>query len=152
MDIKTFQDLIDWTRSLHSNIAKSFDDNASGSRNEYTNQLMEYLASHERKMSALIDDFEKEADTNVLQTRVYDHIQHSPVELSNLGAADYADMSFEDICKSVFHFHDEVAALYRYLAGKAETAAVKELLEELLQMQDSESKRLAQQINRMRDL
>ena len=61
-------------------------------------------------------------------------------------------MSFEDIAREVFQFHDQVMDLYDSLIGKAEIPEAKSLLEDLLALEEHEAMRLASQIGRMQDL
>ena len=61
-------------------------------------------------------------------------------------------MGFEDISREVFSLHDQVIALYRYLEGRADTPEARDLVRELLKLEEHEAMRLSQQINRARDL
>ena len=70
------------------------------------------------------------------------------------GAASspYAALGFNEICREIFDFHDQVTDLYRNLVGKAEIPEARELLESLLELEQHEAMRLVRQTGRMDDL
>lgn len=67
-------------------------------------------------------------------------------------AEPYATMSFDEICESVFDLHNQVIELYRYLLSRAPIPEARYLLQPLLEMEEHETMRLAQQANRIGDL
>ncbi|BBI76192.2 hypothetical protein HAALTHF_53590n [Vreelandella aquamarina] len=64
----------------------------------------------------------------------------------------YAALGFNEICREIFDFHDQVTDLYRNLVGKAEIPEARELLESLLELEQHEAMRLVRQTGRMDDL
>ncbi|KXS36645.1 MAG: hypothetical protein AWU55_2974 [Halomonadaceae bacterium T82-2] len=152
MKIETFKDLIDWTRQLHAHLAECFGHCASQHEEDLGKWLLEYLAAHEATLERTVASSEKQADPKALHTRVYDYLSHNPITPHQACSAPYAEMSFEDICREVFSLHDQVIDLYRYLDGRAEIPEARELVRELLKLEEHEAMRLAHQSNRARDL
>ncbi|MBK1850744.1 MULTISPECIES: ATPase [unclassified Marinobacter] len=152
MEIKTFEDLIDWTRQLHAHLAKCLHDAAEKHNNERTSALMDYVASHEAMLAKTVTEFEKQADPKVLQTRLYDYQNHKPLKPGAACDPRFTTMSFDDIAKEIFAFHDQVMDLYKTLIGKAEIEGAKTLLEDLLSLEQHEAMQLSSQIGRMNDL
>ena len=152
MDIKTFADLIDWTRQLHDHLAKCLSHGAEKHRQEGAKLLLEYLSDHEAKIAKMVASFEEKADTKAMHTYVYDYLSHKPIDISESCNMAFESLDYDSICLEVFNFHEEVMDLYRTLMGKAETIAVRELLESLLAMEKHEAMRLASQTGRMHDL
>ncbi|WP_018403067.1 hypothetical protein [Marinobacter gelidimuriae] len=152
MDIKTFRELIDWTRDLHAHLASCLSHCATLNEEEQARALLEYLAVHESEIERIVDEFEHQAETNSLETRVYDYLSKHPIKTHRTCDERYATLNFNGICREVFSFHDQIIDLYETLAGKAEIPEVKELMESLLTMERNESKRLASQVGRMNDL
>ncbi|AXS83395.1 MULTISPECIES: ATPase [Marinobacter] len=152
MEIKTFEDLIDWTRQLHAYLARCLHDSASLNKDERASALLDYLSSHESLLERAVSEFEKQADPKAMKTRLYDYLNHRPIKASEVPDTHYAGMSFTDIAREVFQFHDQVMDLYESLIGKAEIPEAKSLLEDLLALEEHEAMRLASQISRMEDL
>ncbi len=152
MEIKTFGDLIDWTRQMHLHLAKCLRESATQSSNERIGALLDYVAGHESILATAVGEFEKQAKPNVLNTRMYDYLDHRTLISSQICDGRYASMGFDDIVRDIFAFHDQILSLYETLIGKAEIEDVRSLLEDLLALEQHEAKQLATQIGRMNDL
>lgn len=152
MDIKTFRELIEWTRDLHASLARCMAHCVTRNEEERASALLDYLATHEAEMERIVNEFERQGDAKALETRVYDYLSHNPIKTHRTCDEPYAKLDFEGICREVFDFHDQIIELYRTLEQKAEIPEAKELLHSLLTMEQNESMRLARQIGRMADL
>lgn len=152
MDIKTFGQLIDWTRDLHSHLASCLSHCATKHEEERARALLDYLAAHESAIERIVNEFEHQGDKKALETRVYDYLSHNPIKTHRTCDEPYAKLDFDGICREVFDFHDQIIDLYKTLIGKAEIPEAKELFESLLAMEENESMRLARQVGRMQDL
>jgi hypothetical protein len=152
MDIKTFEDLIDWTRQLHAYLADSLHESAAKTRNERAAALLDYISSHERQLERAVAEFEKQADPKAMKTRLYDYASHKPIKSHRTCDTHYAELDFAGIEREIFDFHDQVMDLYDTLIGKAEIPEAKTLLEDLKALEEHEAMRLARQIGRMDDM
>jgi len=152
MQIKTFSDLMEWTRSLHSSMAKCMAHCASRHGDERAKMLLEYLASHETEMEQMVAAFERQADPKAARTYDYDYIPHNPIT-THLACDDhYAKLDADSISAEVFDFHEQIISLYQSLVGRAEIQEAVELVQSLLEMEEHETKRLVRQVERMDDL
>lgn len=152
MDIKTFGELIDWTRDLHEHLARCLKHCATQHEEERARALLEYLSSHESELARIVDEFKRQSAKNTLETRVYDYLRHNPIETHRTCDEAYAKLDFDGIYREVMDFHEQVMDLYKTLSEKAEIPEAQELFEALLEMETHESMRLARQIGRMDDL
>ena len=152
MDIKTFGELINWTRDLHAHLARCLSHCATKNEEERARALLDYLATHESEMERIVNEFKSQGDSKALETTVYDYLSHHPIKTHRTCDEPYAQLDFEGICREVFDFHDQIEDLYRTMADKAEIPEAKELLQSLLTMEENEAMRLARQIGRMNDL
>lgn len=152
MDIKSYGELIDWTRDLHHYLGQCLKHCAAQHREERTTSLLEYLSSHEFEIAAIVDEFEHQSARNTLDTRVYDYLRHNAPASRRECDGHYAQMAYADIYREVMGFHEEVIDLFQTLARKAEIPEARDLLDALLEMETKESMRLARQIGRMDDL
>ena len=152
MEIKTFFDLIEWSRSLHAQLAQCLSHCAKLHHEERTAMLLEYLASCETAMEKMVAGFEHQADPKAAKTYVYDYIPHNPIK-THLDCDDhYAKMDADAISAEVIDFHEQVIELYRTLLRKAEIPEAAELMQLLLDMEENETKLLVRQLGRMDDL
>ena len=152
MKVSKISDLIDWTREMHSQLAKSLSSGSLQHDKEMASMLLSYLADHETSLAKVIDGFEHQADPKALNTWVYDYLEHKPLDLSRNSTAPFSKMTFDEICRTVFDVHNQAIDLYRELLGRADIPEARELLQSLLEIEEHETMRLAQQTNRIRDM
>ncbi len=152
MRVKTLSDLIEWTRMLHHHLADCLAECSTKNEEERARALLQYLADHERKIEQVVAEFERQADPRALKTYVYDWIEHKPIETHRTCDSHYAKLGFNQICREVFDFHDQVIDLYQNMADRSEIPEVRELMESLLNMEKHEAMRLVRQTGRMDDL
>ncbi|WP_028671968.1 hypothetical protein [Saccharospirillum impatiens] len=152
MGIKTFGELIDWTRDLHQSLAHCLAQCATRHEQEQAKALLEYLATHEAELASIIDEFEHQSAQNTLETRVYDYLQHNTIKTHQTCDEHYVKMDFQGISREVMAFHGQVMDLFQTMSDRAEIPEAKELFEALLTMEKNESMRLARQVGRMDDL
>lgn len=154
MEIKSYQDLIEWARKLHLHLSQCFSECAKNNQDERASALLTYLAGHEAEIEQMTAEFEKQADEKVLKTRLYDYYESEHRAIKNHGHCDghYAGLDFDTIAREVFEFHDQLTELYKSLNLKAELREASDLVESLRSMEENESMRLARQIGSMQDL
>ncbi|MEQ9022789.1 MAG: ATPase [Pseudomonadales bacterium] len=152
MEIKTFIDLIEWTRKLHAKLAECLAHCASRHSDERAAMLLEYLASHESEMEKMVVTFERQANPKAAGTYVYDYIPHNPITAHLVCDEHYTKLDADGISAEVFDFHEQIINLYQTLKGKAEIPEAAELMQSLLDMEEHETKRLVRQVERMDDL
>ncbi|SFM69487.1 ATPase [Marinobacter zhejiangensis] len=152
MEIKTFRELIDWTRDLHQHLSECLSHCAETHKQERAQMLLEYLAAHEAELAKVVAEFEHQGDGKAMDTRVYDYLNHQPLETHRSCSRPYAEMSFDEISREVFSFHDQIMDLYKTLVSKADIPEAQDLLQALLDMEQHEAMRLARQVGRMDDV
>ncbi|HLV76472.1 MAG TPA: ATPase [Marinobacter sp.] len=152
MEIKTFADLIDWTRQLHGHLARCLQQSASRNPDERASLLLEYLSRHEAILEKGVAEYERQADSRALETRLYDYGVHKPIKTDQSCDTRYDSLDFDGVAREIFQVHKQVCELYDNLITKAEIREAKTLLEDLLAMHEHEAMRLSGQIGRINDL
>ena len=152
MKVATFSDLIVWTREMHHRLSKCLAECSTQPEQELSKMLLVYLADHEAALEKIVDGFEKRANSVALNTWVYDYLENEPIDPRRTSDTPYAQMSFDEICGSVFDLHNQVITLYRNMLDRAEIPDLREFLCEIVEMEKHETMRLAQQINRIQDM
>lgn len=152
MEIKTYEELIDWVRNMHGLLASTMEESADASTNEQASALLHYLADHEKELARITEEYERQAAPNTLQTRLYDYLTRSPMKVPDPRDSQFSSLSFDDICKEIFAFHDQIIDIYHSLDEQAITPETHELVESLRQMETNEAMRLARQVASTRDM
>src|SRR5690554_3322543 len=94
MEIKTFADLIDWTRQLHAHLARCLHESAGQHKDERASALLDYISSHETLLEKAVAEYENQADPKAMQTRLYDYGVHKPIEKNRTCSTDYSALDF----------------------------------------------------------
>lgn len=152
MEIKTFEDLIEWTRSLHAHLAQCMHHCASKNEETKARALLDFLASHEATLEKTVSEFERQGDSKALKTWIYDFLSHQPIKTHQTCDAPYAELDFNSICREIVSFHDQVIELYRNLKDRAEIPETHELVDSLLALEEHEAMRLSREMGRMGDV
>lgn len=152
MEIKTFSELIDWTRQLHGHLAKCLAHCASQNEAERAKLLLNYLAEQEANMEKMIGSFEAQAEPKVMKTYIYDYLSHQPVQSHRTCGAPYATLGFDDICSEILDYHQQVIELFKDLEARAEIPEAKGLLGTLLAMEEHGAMKIVRQAGRMVDI
>lgn len=152
MEIKTYEELIDWVRNMHGLLAQTLDEGADGNASDQASALLSYLADHERELERITREYERQAAPNTLHTRLYDYLTRSPVTVPDPRDSQFSSLGFDDICREIFAFHDRIIEIYRSLDEQAITPETHELVESLKQMETNEAMRLARQVASSRDM
>jgi hypothetical protein len=150
--VATLRELIEWTAKLHGELGRCLVHCANSSEEQHARWLMEYLAEHEERLEHAIAAIAEHADQRALNTLVYDYFEHAPVVPHSLADLPFSKMDFAAISQAVFTFHNEALELYRYLLSRANTERIEQLLQPLLDLEEHETMRMAQQANRITDL
>lgn len=146
MEIKTYEELIDWVRNMHGLLASTLEEGAAGNNNEQARALLNYLSGHEKELARITAEYERQAAPNTLQTRLYDYLTRSPVKVPDPRDSHFATLGFEEICAEIFAFHDRIINIYRSLAEQTGIPETSDLVDSLRQMEENEAMRLARQV------
>lgn len=152
MKVQKISDLIDWTRAMHHQLAERLADGSVEHDQDMAKALLTYLADHEAALEKIIDGFEHRADAKALNTWVYDYLDHGQIDLGRGDDTSFAEMNVNEICLAVFNVHNQAIDLYRDLLRRADIPEARELLQQLLDIEEHETMRLAQQTIRIQDM
>ena len=148
MEVKTFAELIEWTRWSHEMLAQCFTRCALQNVDERASWLLDYLASRETEMQTMVAAFGQRAEPKVTHTLVYDYTPHLPVNKHLPCDGHYAALDTDEIAAEFFVFREQIVDLYRSLLRKPVIPEADDLMQTLLDMEVNETKLLATQIGR----
>ena len=151
MNIERCEHLIDWTSQTHTRLSSCMSEAAEERSDSLARMLLVYLAQHEQELTRTIARIKEHADSSALHTRLHDAVQGDTLAL-DLDSEAYARMSVDEISREIFAIHNQIIDLYRSLETRPGLDRARELLGEMLQLEEHETMRLAQQVNRMHEL
>ena len=152
MKLETIDDVLGWTQEFHRHLSQCLERCRDSQHSERARLLMSYLVDHEKQLQRIVGKFRHQADPKALNTWCIEYFDKRPVKDHDVYERPYGEMDAEEIMAAVVDQHEEVIDLYHYLIGRANTEEVKELLEELLQMEQHEAMRMVQGSNRLTDI
>lgn len=151
MQVKTIQEVYDWTVLFHTQMAANFfslkDDLA-----EHNRMLADYFVKYEKKLAEDLVGFKAITEINTLDTYCYEYFAENP-ELIKFTDLDRNTRVDEQVMQGYLsQQHKKVINLYEYLLSRAETPAGKEKLAQLLELEQQGLKQMIQSANRHMDM
>lgn len=136
------EELLDWIRAFHDELAKQYDGLTDQSVKERTSLLLAYLADHQRLLADSIQKYETDTADSLLATW---SDQCPDLELpQSLGELQKTLSGKEtaDIVNQAIYFHDQLIRIYKDLQEAAASDSVKELFDGLAEMEEHEKLRM----------
>lgn len=152
MQIETLRDILQWTQEFHQHLSKCLSQGAVESGDERAKMVLDYLADHEKSLTKIIHGFEVLGDQQALNTWFYEFVTKQPIVQNTHGDTKFSELDAVQIVEVVVDHHKQLIELYRYLAGRADTASAREMLESLMSLEEHEIMRMVQSTNRFEDL
>jgi hypothetical protein len=152
MRFRQIRDVLDWTRTFHDTLANDYDAMARGHEKDRVGILLNYLAAHERALSAAILHYEEDAAESLLATW-YDQAPEVklPPDLKTL-CATLKEVDTRSVLALSVAFHDTLIDMYGVLAAQAPTPSVKALFDDLLSQETREKMRTVRDAMYLEDL
>jgi hypothetical protein len=152
MQVETLKDVLAWTVKFHRNLSACLRHCAGSNQDARAKLLLDYLAQHEEKLSAIVSRFEETAETRALNTWCYDYLEKHPILHSTQCDAPFQDLEPDEIMAVITDQHEQVIDLYCYLHARADTEMVRELMEHLKSLEEQEARQMTQGANRMQEM
>ncbi|SFI23456.1 hypothetical protein [Modicisalibacter xianhensis] len=152
MQVETLGDVLDWTKAAHTNLADCLSHCSTSSRRERVKMLLDYLAQHERELSRTLEMSRQDASPSALNTWCYEYFEKYPIEPHEQCNDAFRDKDTDQVMAAILAWHDKVSGLYRFLLSRAETNSARELLTNLLSLEEHETMRIVRDAGRMEDI
>lgn len=149
MHTETLRDVLDWTSRFHSDLRDWMLECSKRAVDERSALLLDYLAKHEEKLARLISAFQQEGDTQALNTWCREHFVKKPVIQDDLRGKPVTQLTSDEMIEFVVFKHSQITDLYKNLLAKAPIPAMKELLTELVALEEHEIMSMIQGANRI---
>lgn len=147
------RELVKWAAQYHARLADQYARLATGDVAERTRMALDYLAEHERKLQADLEDYlgEESEHRNVLDTWFDDpnDFPHPPV-LERLPEAIDCD-SVQGVLATALTAHRTLQDLYRHRSERASAQSEEEFFAALAAAHEGEVRRIARDMQRLED-
>ena len=153
--VETLKDFIEWTQKIHQNSAACMKACANENEDERAKILLKYVSKNEKELATILDRFTQTADKKALNTWTYEFFNKSTISKSNKNnncIELFEDLEASQVIGKVITQHNEIITFYRDLYTEAEVASTKELLEQLISLEENHIKQMVQSTNRMNDM
>ncbi|MCQ8879409.1 hypothetical protein NQT69_15510 [Pseudoalteromonas shioyasakiensis] len=151
MQVKTIQQVYDWTVLFHTQMAANFY-SVKGILDEHNQMLVEYYLNYEKKLAEDLVGFKAITEINTLDTYCYEYFAENP-ELLTFNDLNKDKQVDEQVIQAYLSGqHQKVIDLYEYLLARAETEHGKEKLQQLLELEQQGIKQMMQSSNRHMDM
>ena len=152
MQVKTLRDVVRWTDRFHQNLSQCLIHCADNQDKERASLLLNYLSDHEKTLQKTISRIEQSASINALNTWCYEYLDKYPIRKNNECDKPFDKMNTDEIIREVVTLHNQVISLYRFLLSRAECNSSRELLKQLVTIEEHEAMQMSHSANRLRDL
>ncbi len=151
MAAEQVKSVLENTRCFHRSAKEMYARLAKSCKDQRTTMLLDYLSKHEAHLADTITQTEGDLSAKVLNTWV----QSSESSLHLVQCQQLrttSEASFEELVELALKLDDQVIAVYRDLAQRAEPEWLQDLFQNLFEMEQAEEKQLAKQTLRGMDL
>lgn len=145
------RDVLDHVRAFHTRLADYYARLKHEAERERLRMLLDYLSRHEKHLADILTRYEEKASRGLLNA----WFQFTP-DSDRLGSIREKvlspDMSCDEVVAVALELDDKVVELYGDMASSAESPEVRELFENLLEIEKKEELQLTRNALRLRDL
>ena len=151
MRFETLRDVIQFSRELHEELAERYEDVRDHSTRERARLLLDYLARHERHLQQSLQRYQRDAADRLLDAW-FSYMPEHRLEDIVAEVEMFADMEVDQILAEALKLDDHLIALYREMAQRAPSVQVREVCQNLLQLEASEQIRAARGALSLQDM
>jgi len=137
MPYKMTRDILDRARAFHDNISKHYHTLSAAAEKEKVKILLDYLSRHEKNLAKNLKEYEEEASMEILEN----WFKFTP-EISIGECTENVEvppsMSIDDVISLALCYDDRLLDLYREAARISPSEEVREVFNNLLEMEKEE--------------
>lgn len=148
---KQTKDVLDYVRTFHSQLSKYYESLSQIAEKERVKMLLDYLSRHEKHLAENLAEYENDAAKKILNTWFRFIPKNIPPDCFENNKLK-PNISVDDVISIALHFDDCLIELYKVMAEEAEIEELKDLFNNLLEMEKQEEKILARDALWLKDL
>lgn len=142
------KDVLDHVREFHRKLSAYYEELKNSAGNERAIDLLDYLSRHEKLLDDSLADYEEQVSSNVLDT--YFKYESECTQMSKImGYRIKPDMDVCDVTAAAMYFDTCLVSFCREMAQRAHLDKIREIFENLLELELNEQHRLSKQLLEM---
>lgn len=149
--VRSLIEVLQWSREFHRLLFESLHHCASQHGNDSIRLVLDYLAEHESTLHRVLSEFESTTAPALLIRACEAYLTRRPLLALPQCDQPFSGMTSLEIMAAVMEQHKQVIELYRHLYDSADTPDTRDLLGELVALEEHEAMRMAQNVNRLQD-
>ncbi|VGO21796.1 hypothetical protein [Pontiella sulfatireligans] len=133
MSFNQTRDVLDHARKFHRRMIRFYTELFDLAPQEETCELLEELIDHERLLESRLKEYEEEVSDNILDTFFKYMIDGTEQHFAEYSVPDSVDAAY--VIAAARHFDDGLRCFYQDMAKKAQSEHVREILENLQELE-----------------
>ncbi len=151
MRFKKLKDVIDFSRELHSQLGQQYAELEQLATSERARMMLDYLQRHERHLAETLKQYEDEAANGIIETWMQAAPELHLEDLVNK-VRDVPLNNVEAIVATALEVDDCLVKIYRDIAENSDLGDIKELAQNLMQLENSEEHKISRNAFRLSDM
>ena len=151
MRFEQVRDILDHVREFHKRLDEFYQNIADHETSVRTKMLLEYLGRHEKSLAQGLADFEETASEKVLDTWFQNAQDKETLKLPEATEIK-SHMSVEEVIHLGLELDGRLISLYKDAAESSAVPEVKEVFNNLLEMEQQEEHQIARAALDLRDM
>jgi rubrerythrin len=131
------KDVLGDARKFHQKLSVFYEELKDSASKERVRNLLNYMSRHEKYLDDCLAEYEEQVSDNVLDT-YFKYESESTVLTDLVDLEIKPDMDVNDVVAVAMHFDDCLIAFYREMAQRCLSEKVREVFENLLEMEQHE--------------
>ncbi len=153
MAFETTKDVIDHARDFHRQVSEFYDRLSVNTQKQRVKMLLEYMSRHESRLEKGLAEYEHEVSQKILNT----WFQYPPPKDTiaigiDLSIEGKEDLSVDEVIELALKIDDCLVGLYKSMVECSEFDEVKEVFNNLLEMEKHEETKFVKDALRLKEL
>ncbi len=139
------KDVLKHARQFHRKLGVFYEDLKESASKERARTLLDYMSRHEKYLDACLAEYEDQVSDNVLDT----YFKYGPESTELTAITDFEiepDMDVDDVVAAAMHFDACLIKFYQEMAQRALSEKVREVFQNLLEMEQHEQIELSKRV------
>ena len=138
------KDVLEHAREFHRKLGVFYEKLKDSAGEERTRALLDHMSRHEKHLDGCLAQYEEQVSDNVLDT----YFKYGSENTKITSVDDFEikpEMNIDDVMAAAMHFDACLIEFYREMARRALSEKVREVFENLLEMEQHEQLELSKQ-------
>jgi len=145
------KDVIEYSQEIHGRLAGFYNQLSENHQLNHVKMLLDYLKRHERNLADCLSQYEHDAAQQIMDTwlqyaptrHLEDRIKYFPI---------HSGMTLQEVIDIALDLDNALVELYRDVRDNVDTPELKEVFQNLIDLENNEKKRMVRDAMMLNDL